>query len=263
MPSGRVLEPTALGGETPVLALAREGVTLSALVRALASPPEPRAILVEGATPVEMLDAIRAAAIDVWLILRQVPEEPLAAWLRKHRERVRMMVGLVPGSTRLAELLHWLGGLHGDELPVQVALEGLLAGVTDTRAALGEVLAALAGMGHRRVSMSYLPLDARAEAWLYRTLGEEAASVLAQYREGPRVRIPGHGMAQLLPRPRRQRGYAGLLTLAAEHGLAMSISPLSNPDLAGPRPTSSNVRQPSLTEAYLAGGLPRGLESAF
>jgi hypothetical protein len=255
----RSLESTTLGTVAPVLALVSEETTLPSLERALAqATPRPCAVLVDGPAPLEWLDAIRATGAEVWHVLRRLPDDTLLKWLLAHKAQVRVMVALVPGTPTMPDLLDLLDTLKAQDVRVQVSIDPLLAGVTDTRAALGDLLASVASRGLRQVSMGYLALDARAEAWVHRTQGEEAPAILAQYRDGPRDHIPGHGPVRLLPRARRQRGYAGLLTLAAEHGLTVCISPLANPDFDRPRdtaPTTPNL--PRLADIYLAAGRPR------
>ena len=261
-PNPAILEPTTLGSSAPVLALVRDGVSLPVLARALAAcEPKPRAVLVRGPVPLDWLDAIMAADAEVWLVLRQVPNESLRAWLRASRERVRVMLAVMPGSAPVGEWLARIDTLQGDGLRVQVSLEPLIHGKTDTRAVLGELLAGLAERGLRQVSMGYLALDQPTEDWVLRTQGEDAGLLLAQYREGPMGQIPGRGAVRLLPRNRRQRCYAGLHALAAEHGLQLCISPLANPDFDRPRNSAPPANRQSLSDAYLAGGLPRRLEA--
>jgi len=248
-----ILEPTTLGGTARVLALAREGATLTGLVRALAATERPRAVLVDPPPPVAWLDAIRTSGSEVWLVLWREPDDELTAWLVAHGDRARVLVGLIPGSERLSGMLDVLARLKQQGVRTQASVEALLPGVTDARAALDGTLAVLSGLEVGRVSMGYLPLDSRTEGWLQGKLGDEAVTVLAQYRDGPRVRLPGRGPVQLLPRERRQRGYASLLTLAASHGLAFAVSPLTNPDFDRPRERSeTSSARPRLTDAYLA-----------
>lgn len=259
LPPRTCLEPTPLGTTAPVLALVREGMTLASLCRTLTNAaPRPQAVLVDGPTPREWLDAIVETGCEVWLIVRTVPDVKLQAWLVAHKQQVRVMVAFLPGSPKSSELLGYVADLQGESIRVQVSIEPLIAGTTDTRAVLGELLAALAQRGLRQVTLGYLALDAATESWLQRTQGEGAHSLLAQYREGPVAHIPGRGRVRLLPRTRRQRGYAGLLNLAAEHGLTVCISPLANPDFDRPRPAPPRETPlPRLADAYHAAGQPR------
>jgi hypothetical protein len=263
IPRQTILEPTSLGSAGPVLALVREGATREGLVRGLArAQSQPQAILVEGPVPLDWLDAIRTSGAEVWLILRNRLEDKLQGWVLRHKEQVRVMLAFLPGAPNVSELLVLLDTLKGQGVRVQVSVEPLIAGITDTRTGLTDLLAALATRGLKQVTMGYLALDAETETWLQRTQGEAAVALLAQYREGPAGFIPGRGRVRLLPRARRQRGYAGLLALAAEHGLTVCISPLANPDFARPRErTPAAAPRPRLSDIYLAGGRPRPHEA--
>lgn len=256
-----ILDLTPLGGESPIRALQREGVTLPGLRRALRITPNSRAILIESSVPTEWLDTILESGSEVWLTLRRPPSDELTQWMMANRERVRVMIGFVPQATSTQELLEVLDSLKENGLSLQVSIEGLIPGITDTRGVLGELLTAISARGFRQVTISYLALDSRVEAWLHRTRPDEAAQILWQYREGPQAQWPGRGAVRLLPRTRRQRGYAALLSLAAEHEMTVCISPLGNPDFSPPRTRMARQNHPRLSEVYLAGGPPLRFES--
>ena len=71
---------------------------------------------------------------------------------------------------------------------------------------------------------------------------------------GPFYNVPGVGAARLLPRARRQRGYANLMALAADHGITVSVSKFTNPDFG---PQCSNER-PAPTKRLLSAFLGQG-----
>ncbi len=53
---------------------------------------------------------------------------------------------------------------------------------------------------------------------------------------GPLLTAAGLGAARFLPRPRRQRGYGLLMSLASTYGITVSVCGLTNPDFGAPRP---------------------------
>lgn len=256
-----ILDLTPLGGETPVRALQREGVTLSGLRRALRINPKARSILIESNVPTEWLDTILDSGSEVWLTLRRPPSDELTQWIKANKEHVRVMIGFVPQATSSQELLEVLDSLKEKGISLQVSIEGLIPGITDTRGVLGELLASLSTRGFRQVTISYLALDSRVEAWLHRTRPDGAAQIVWNYREGPQAHWPGRGPVRLLPRTQRQRGYAALLSLAAEHEMNVCISPLGNPDFSPARSRKPRPNHPRLSEVYLAGGPPLRFES--
>jgi len=71
------------------------------------------------------------------------------------------------------------------------------------------------------------------------------------YRLGPILRLPGAGRVQLLPKPTRQRGYALLMSLAAQRGIGVQLDPVANPDFvdAYVRPMRRRPRQQLLAFA--------------
>jgi hypothetical protein len=77
--------------------------------------------------------------------------------------------------------------------------------------------------------------------------------VLQPYRAGSILTAPGLAAARYLPRGYRQRGYATLMALAANHGISVTISRLTNPDFNAPKQHAA-TDQPSLRELFLRQG---------
>ncbi len=119
---------------------------------------------------------------------------------------------------------------------MQVALEPLVPGVTDTRENLLAVLEKLAGAGVRRVIAGYLFLPPGGTAKVERLLGPlgRAPLVLDAFADGFDRHVGGCGQVRYLSRSRRHQGYSLLMSLAARFGITVSISSASNPDLARP-----------------------------
>jgi DNA repair photolyase len=112
-----------------------------------------------------------------------------------------------------------------------VAVDPLLPDLTDTRANLEPLLDALAESGVKKLTAGYAFLRHGIRANLEHELPEELSSaLLAEYEGGPVLPMASLAPARHLPRRERDRGYARLLTLAAQRGIQMSVSALSNPD---------------------------------
>ncbi len=228
-----------------------------------ARPRLPRAVFVSPATdPFPPLAAVQEEAarvvatlagrgVEAWLMTRGYVRPAALAVLAAHRVRVRVTMPLTTCDRSLQRLLEpgtafprlrlkQLAALRRLGVPVQVALDPLLPGVTDTRENLAPVLAAVAAAGVRRVSASYLFLREGIANHLAAALAPRGfdAVVLGAFAGGPVLTAPGLAAARYLPRARRQRGYGMLMSLAAGYGLTVSVCGLTNPDFAGPRPST-------------------------
>src|SRR5262249_18380641 len=124
-----------------------------------------------------------------------------------------------------------------------VLLEPLIPGLTDTRENLSELLEALAKVGIRQVTAGYLFLRAGIQENLQPALepSHAAEMVFHAYDEGPMLRSGTIAPARYLPKVSRQRGYALLMALAAEHGITVRLSGTSNPDFSPSRPTFAST----------------------
>jgi DNA repair photolyase len=127
---------------------------------------------------------------------------------------------------------------------VQVALEPLLPGLTDTRENLAPVLKALADAGATHIKAGYAFLRSNVHEALLPVLEPLgcAESVLERYRSGPILAAGSLAPARYLPKKYRQRGYASLMALAAGYGITVAISALANPDFRLPAPEAEVAR---------------------
>jgi hypothetical protein len=112
--------------------------------------------------------------------------------------------------------------------------------VTDVRDNLLPLLESLAEAGVRRVSAGYLFLREGIQENMRPALDELGVTneVLGAYAGGPILSAPGIAPARYLPKARRQRGYATLMSLAAPLGIEVGISSAINPDFLGSPPVS-------------------------
>jgi DNA repair photolyase len=181
--------------------------------------------------------------VEAWLMTRGYIRPAALAVLAAHRERVKVTVGLTTLDRTLQRALEPLAApprlrlrqvrrLRELGIPVQVALEPLVPGLTDTRDNLAGVLKALAAIGVRQVSAGYLFLRSRIQDNLARALKPYGRDelVLGAFAGGPVLEAGLVAAARYLPKARRQRGYAALMALGAERGITVRVSSLTNPD---------------------------------
>jgi DNA repair photolyase len=220
----------------------------------------PRAVFVSPATDpfppftevqeetARVVGALASRGVDAWLMTRGLIRPRALAALETHRGHVKVTVSLTTCDRSLQRVLEpWcasprlrlkqIATLRRLEIPVQVALDPLIPGVTDTRSNLAAVLEAVAATGVRHVTASYVYVRegiAKNLAAALAPLGLDG-EVLGEYEAGPLLTAPGMSAARYLPRARRQRGYGMLISLAAAHGITVSFSVMTNPDFAPPR----------------------------
>ena len=202
--------------------------------------------------------------VETWLMTRgQIRPRALAA-LTLHRVRVKVTVSLTTCDRSLQRTLEpfcasprlrlrQIAALRRAGIPVQVALDPLIPGVTDTRENLAAVLAAVAATGVRHVTASYIFL----REGIAKQLGAALAplglqdGVRAAFADGPLLSAPGLSAARYLPRARRQRGYGMLISLAALHGITVSFSGSTNPDFGTP-PHRGSIPPPRTLPLYVS-----------
>jgi DNA repair photolyase len=189
-----------------------------------------------------VVEVLAAHGVEAWLMTRGWIRPPALEVLAAHAPRVKATVGFTTCDRRVQRSLEpWaapprmrlrqIAALRERGVAVQAALEPLFPGLTDTRENLIPVLKALAAAGVRHVTAGYLFLREGIRERLAAELSE-VERVAAAFEGGPILTAPGLSAARYLPRARRQRGYALVMTLAAEHGIAVSVSSFTNPDFA-------------------------------
>jgi DNA repair photolyase len=216
-------------------------------------PPEPE--VQEMAA--DVVSVLAAHGVEAWVMTRGEPAATVLDSLAANGAFVRFTVALPTLSPTLSRLLEdgasapsarldLLGELRRRGIAAQAAIDPLIPGLTDTPEALTPLLDALAERGVRSVTASYLFLRQAIEERLSKSLPADLASaVLTPYATGPVLSQLGLAAARFLPRARRQRGYAGLMALAARHGIKVTLSSLTNPDFA---PTPAAPSGPGLRQ---------------
>lgn len=203
----------------------------------------------------EAVAVLAEHGVEAWLMTRGEPSPMVLDAIAEHAPFVKFTVALpclsAPtsgllegGAASPARRLELVGELRRRGISAQVAIDPLVPGLTDTQEALGPLLAALASRGARSVTASYLFLrDGVTEQLRAGLPADVAGAVLAAFERGPVLTPPGLKAARFLPRSRRQRGYATLMALASRHGLGVTVSSLTNPDFAAPRPFGQGAAQ--------------------
>lgn len=188
---------TLLGRGIEVVVMTR-GRVPAALIEVLAAAPDRSQV------------AIGLTSLNRGLVRRL---EPLAA---PPQRRVRDLARLIEAGVR-----------------VEVRLEPLIAGLTDTRENLMPLFAALGRVGGRRVVAHYL--------FIHPAMTETLAAALAplgwaekladDYEGGPVFPVGTLGATKHLPLEARRAGLARLTAWGAEHGLLVETGAAQNPDL--------------------------------
>jgi DNA repair photolyase len=210
-------------------------------------PPLPE-IQAEATRVVEVL---AAQGVEAWLMTRGSIRPAALGVLAACRERVRVTVGLTTLDRALQRSLEPLAApprlrlrqiarLRDLGIAVQVALDPLVPGLTDTRANMAPLFEALAALGIRQVTASYMFLRPGIRDNLVSALEPLgwADPVLEEFEGGPVLAAGTIAPARYLPKIRRQRGYAALMALAAGYGLAVRVCGTTNPDFGRPRGTA-------------------------
>jgi DNA repair photolyase len=208
------------------------------------------------AETVRVVNVLAKFGVEAWLMTRGFIRPFALRALAAQAKSVKAVVAvttldrglqrvLEPGTAPPRLRLRQIAGLRRAEVRVQVALDPLLPGLTDTRGNLDSLLRAVAGLGVKQVSASYLFLRPGIVENLRTALRPRGLdeSVLEAYAEGPILAVEGIAPARYLSKSRRQRGYAALMALAARHGLTVSVSALANPDFAPPRAAGTGEAQ--------------------
>lgn len=189
--------------------------------------------------------------IAVRLMTRGRIGRPLRDLLAAHRDLVRVGVGLTTMNRPLSRALEpkaavpaarvrVLAELAKAGVAVEVRLEPLIVGLTDTRANLVPLFQAVARAGVRDVIAHYLFLQPAMMASLAESLAPFGLSerVLEDYEGGPTFPVGSVGTTKHLPVDTRRVGLARLFSWGAEFGLDVRTGQAQNPDLPRSEPAT-------------------------
>jgi DNA repair photolyase len=196
----------------------------------------------------KVVEVLAAHGVEAWLMTRGFIRPVALRVLEANRKWVKLTIGLTtldrglqrlldplaaPPHRRLEQIAH----LQSLGISVQVSLEPLVPGLTDTRTNLVALLEALATIRVGHVTAGYLSLRPGSRDELSEVLAahELADVVFPEFEGGPFLKGRFAPAAQYLPKLRRQRGYAVLMSLGADLGITVGVCRLSNPDFELPR----------------------------
>ena len=196
------------------------------------------------AEALRVVSVLLGRGLTVQIMTRGRFSADLIQVLAEHPEQARVAVALTTMEKPLSRILEPRTASPGRRvrdvarliaagLDVEVRLEPLIPGLTDTREALLPLFSAIAAAGVKRVVAHYL--------YLHPTLGDSLDSAfeplpwgerLRDEFEGGRVfRLGTIGPTKHLPLEVRRAGLARLISLGAEHGISVATGASQNPDL--------------------------------
>jgi len=199
----------------------------------------------------QVIEVLAKHGVVSWLHTRGIAMPHLWHVIDEQRAHVRVSVPLLsldrniqlavePFAPHDELRLKQLSQLRGLQIPIEVHIDPLLPGLTDTAENLLPLLRRVARLGVERVTAGYLVLRPGVKEQMQQALDLPgwAELVLSAYVDGPVLRDGPQPPAQYLSKAKRQRGYANLIALAVGQGLSLQLNSLSNPDFRPPRQPS-------------------------
>jgi len=190
------------------------------------------------------LKLLLSREIKVHLMTRGRITRRFVDLLARHRERVTVAMALMTTEKTLLRTLESrasspggriadIGRLIAAGVNVELRLEPLIPGLTDTRENLVPLLAALTKAGVGRVVAHYLFLQPGMADSLDRALMPVGWTerLRDDFEGGPVFRIGSLGATKHLPLESRRAGLTRLISLGAEFGLWVTTGASQNPDL--------------------------------
>lgn len=200
----------------------------------------------------------RGISVAIWT--RGRIGRPLLELLAKYPDRARVSVGIMtrdraltgalePNAAAPEVRLRGIGRLLSSGVPVEVRVEPLIAGLTDTRENLAPLFSRLAALGVSEVVAHYLFLQARGNDRLFESLERFGWGTKVEdgFEGGPAFALGSVGTTKHLPLEVRRAGLARLLAWGAEFGLRVRTGQAQNPDLPrgdGSRPEPIPAPEP-------------------
>jgi hypothetical protein len=208
-----------------------------------------------------IIESLSEVGTQCWVWLNHRPESFLLTKCQQAATRVRTTVFLAamddrtqkaldPHGSDPTERIATMATLVEHGISVNAAIDPLLPGVTDTRETLSLIVDAVSRAGVQRIITGYLTLPESERGRIEDALLSLGVldTVLDAFVDGPIVKEYGESI-RLLPKTWRHRGYALLMSLAAERGLSVRVSSLSNPDFRTV-PVQPIVASRSLQETF-------------
>lgn len=211
----------------------------------------------------KVLEHLLTRDIDVQVMTRGRFSRRIIQLLAHHRDRVSVAMGMTTMDRAVARILEPraaspsrrvadVGRLIAEGVEVEMRLEPLIPGLTDTRENLVPLFEAVAKTGARRVVAHYVFLQSAMIDTLDHALaGLQWSERLKDAFEGGKVfRLGTLGPTKHLPLETRRAGFTRLVAMGAEFNLWITTGSAQNPDLpkisaAAPRRESAIGAPPS------------------
>ena len=191
-----------------------------------------------------MINVLAEEGIEAWLMTRGFIRPKIFEALLPHRDKIRLRFAMTTADRRLQRMiepltappvlrLRQLKALRQAGFRVNIAIEPLLPGITDTRENLQPLLRALADAGIDQASVGYAFMRGGIRANVEETLEREGLEIDAldeAYRKGPVLTSGLIAQARYLPRIQRERSYAALVSWGEELGIRITVCRTTNPD---------------------------------
>jgi DNA repair photolyase len=209
------------------------------------------------AEAVRVAEKVLESGRELVLMTRGRLPRRLVALLSEHPDRARVALGMMSlnkGIVRALEpraasprgRIRDLERLTRSGVTVEIRLEPLLPGLTDTRDNLAPLFHALARAGASRVVAHYMFMHRAIWPSLQRSLEPLGVvdAVRAAFEDGPLLTVGSVGTVRNVGRDARREGLARIMAWGAEFGLDVTTGATQNPDLPrtgpprGPRPAA-------------------------
>lgn len=235
--------------------LARRTVLPRAVVISPSTDPFAPSLLIQQIT-LSVVQVLAEAGIESWLMTRGWIRPSILEGLVPFRDKLRLRIALTTANRQLQRTVEpltappvlrfrQLRALRDLGIRFDVAIEPLLPDVTDTRENLKPLLGRLADVGVEQVSIGYAFMRTGIRANVEQTLekmGLDIDDLDEAYRKGPILTSGLIAAARYLPRVRRERSYASIVTWGEEVGIRVSVCGTTNPDFHRARPAPANGR---------------------
>jgi DNA repair photolyase len=207
----------------------------------------------------ETLNVVRVLAkfgVESWLMTRGYIRPKVLEGLLPYRDKVRLRVATTTADRKLQRIIEpltappvlrmrQLRALRAAGFRVDVAIEPLVPGVTDTRENLLPLRKTLAEAGIETVSVGYAFMRAGIRANLEQAveaLGMDIEDIDEDYEKGPILTSGLIAAARYMPRIRRERSYAALMAWGEELGIRVSVCRTTNPDFRSTIPAGTGAK---------------------
>ena len=191
-----------------------------------------------------VIEVLIRREVNILVMTRGRVSRSLAALLASRPDKAKVAIGLMTRDRPLSRLLEPAAAspiariraverLTTAGVPVEIRLEPMIPGLTDTAENLRPLFSTLAGAGARKVVAHYLFQTPRAGERLVESLRPIGWSekIVDQFATGPVFPVGSQRIAKHVPLDARKAGFAHLGALAAEFGLLIDTGSAQNPDL--------------------------------